>query len=86
MKRNIKILIPYINTLFKYIHPKKFHFNLVLLSGLLLVPLQQTRSEELFLKCVGKYEINRGALIKPDWETTYLTINLDGLISTIVDK
>ena len=69
-----------------YIHPKKIHFNLVLLSGLLLVPLQQTRSEELFLKCVGKYEINRGALIKPDWETSYLTINLDGLISTIVDK
>ena len=86
MNKNIKILILYINTLFKYIHPKKFHFNLVLLSGLLLVPLQQTRSEELFLKCVGKYEINRGALIKPDWETSYLTINLDGLISTIVDK
>ena len=86
MNKNIKILILYINTLFKYIHPKKFHFNLVLLSGLLLVPLQQTRSEELFLKCVGKYEINRGALIKPDWETSYLTINLDGLMSTIVDK
>ena len=86
MNKDIKILIPNINTLFKYIHPKKFHFNLVLLSGLLLVPLQQTRSEVLFLKCVGKYEINRGALIKPDWETTYLTINLDGLISTIDDK
>ena len=82
MNKNIKILILYINTLFKYIHPKKFHFNLVLLSGLLLVPLQQNRSEELFLKCVGKYEINRGALIKPDWETSYLTINIDGLIST----
>ena len=86
MNKNIKILILYINTLFKYIHPKKFHFNLVLLSGLLLVPLQQNRSEELFLKCVGKYEINRGALIKPDWETSYLTINLDGLISTIYYK
>ena len=86
MSKDIKILIPYINTLFKYIHPKKFHFNLVLLSGLLMVPLQKTRSEDLFLKCVGKYEINRGALIKPDWETSYLTINLDGLISTIYDK
>ena len=86
MNKNIKILILYINTLFKYIHTKKFHFNLVFLSGLLLVPLQQTRSEELFLKCVGKYEINRGALIKPDWETSYLTINQDGLISTIDDK
>ncbi|WP_413677927.1 hypothetical protein [Prochlorococcus sp. MIT 0916] len=48
--------------------------------------MQKTRSEEIFLKCVGKYEINRGALIKPDWETSYLTINLDGFISTIDDK
>ena len=86
MSKDIKILNHIINYLLKYIHPKKFHFYLVLLSGLLLVPLQQNRSEELFLKCVGKYEINRGALIKPDWETSYLTINLDGLISTIVDK
>ena len=86
MNKYIKILIPNINYLFKSIQPKKFHFNLVLLSGLLLVPLQQTRSEVLFLKCVGKYEINRGALIKPDWETTYLKISLDGLISTIDDK
>tara|TARA_Y100001968_G_scaffold277496_1_gene272370 strand:- start:793 stop:1149 length:357 start_codon:yes stop_codon:yes gene_type:complete len=59
---------------------------LVLLSGLLLLPLQQTRSEEIFLKCIGKFEINRGPLIKPDWETTYLTINLDGLLSKINDK
>ena len=64
----------------------KFHLIWVLLPGLILVPLQHTRSVEIFLKCVGKYEINRGALIKPDWETSYLTINLDGLISTIVDK
>ena len=48
--------------------------------------MQQTRSEEIFLKCIGKYEINRGALIKPDWETIYLKIKLDGLISTIDDK
>ena len=86
MSKDIKILNHIIYYLFKTIQPKKFHFNMVLLSGLLLVPLQQTRSEELFLKCVGKYEINRGALIKPDWETSYLTINLDGLVSTIVDK
>ena len=59
---------------------------MVLLSGLLLVPLEQTRSEEIFLKCIGKYEINRGALIKPDWETIYLTIKMDGLISTFNDK
>ena len=86
MNKDFKILIPNINNLFKSIRTKKFHFILVLLSGVLIVPLKQTRSEEIFLKCVGKYEINRGALIKPDWETSYLTINLDGLISTIVDK
>ena len=86
MNKDIKILILNINNIFKSIQPRRFHFIVVLLSGLLLVPLQQTRSEEIFLKCVGKYEINRGALIKPDWETSYLTINLDGLISTIVDK
>ena len=86
MSKDIKILIPNINYFFKSLHPKRLHFNLVLLSGLLLVPFQQIRSEEIFLKCVGKYEINRGALIKPDWETSYLIINLDGLISTIDDK
>jgi len=86
MSKDIKILIPNINYFFKSLHPKRFRFNLVLLSGLLLVPFQQIRSEEIFLKCVGKYEINRGALIKPDWETSYLIINLDGLISTIDDK
>ena len=86
MNKDIKILIPNINYILKSRQPKRFHFNLVLLSGLLLVPLQQIRSEEIFLKCIGKYEINRGALIKPDWETSYLTINLDGLISTIDDK
>ena len=86
MNKDTKIPIPKINYLFKSIQPQRFQFILVLLSGLLLIPLQQSRSEEIFLKCVGKYEINRGALIKPDWETSYLTINLDGLISTIHEK
>ena len=86
MNKDIKILVSNINYLFKTIQPKRFHLIWVLLSGLVLIPLQQTRSEEIYLKCVGKYEINRGALIKPDWETSYLTINLDGLISTIDDK
>ena len=86
MNKDIEILNPNIDNFFKSIQPKRFHFILVLVSGLLLVPLQKTRSEEIFLKCVGKFEINRGVLIKPDWETSYLTINLDGLISTIYDK
>ena len=86
MNKDIKIPFTNIKYLIESTQTRRFHLNLVLLSGLLLVPLQQTRSEEIFLKCVGKYEINRGALIKPDWETSYLTVNLDGLISTIDDK
>ena len=86
MNKNIQILIPNINYLIKSIQTKRFHLNFVLLSGLLFVPLQKTESEEIFLKCVGIYEINRGALIQPDWETSFLAINLDGLISTIEDK
>ena len=86
MNTNIQFLIPNFNSLITSIQPKNFRCILVLLSGVLLLPLQQTRSEEIFLKCIGKYEINRGALIKPDWETTYLKISLDGLISTIDDK
>ena len=86
MNKNNQILITNFNNLINPVKPQKFRFIFVLLSGALLLPLQQTRAEELFLKCIGKYEINRGALIKPDWETSYLTINLDGLISTIDDK
>jgi len=86
MEKNIPILITNFNNLIISFQPEKFRFILILLSGLLLLPLQQTKSEELFLKCIGKYEINRGALIKPDWETSYLKINMHGLISIIEDK
>ena len=86
MNKNIPFLIPNFNHLITSIQSKKFRFLLVLLSAVLFLPLHQTRSEEIFLKCIGKYEINRGALIKPDWETSYLRINLDGLISTINEK
>ena len=86
MHKNIQRFLPNINNLTSSIQPQKFRFSLVLLSVVLLIPFPEARSEEIFLKCIGKFEINRGALIKPDWETSYLTINLDGLISTIVDK
>tara|TARA_Y100001968_G_scaffold288741_1_gene291216 strand:- start:582 stop:1019 length:438 start_codon:yes stop_codon:yes gene_type:complete len=86
MIKNIQILIPNFDDFINSIQSDKFRLILVLLSGVLLLPLQQTRSEEIFLKCIGKYEINRGALIKPDWETSYLKINLGGLISTIDEK
>ena len=65
---------------------KNLRIILLFLSGVVLIPIQQAKSEEIFLKCTGKYEINRGELIKPDWETSFLTINLDGLISQVVDK
>ena len=86
MKKSIQISIPNINNIICIFKSKKFSIIFILISGVHLLLLQQTRSEEIFLKCVGKFEINRGALIKPDWETNYLTINLDGLISTIYDK
>ena len=86
MKTVIQIFNPHFKNLIKSLQAKKFRLIFVLVSGLLIVPLEKTRSEEVFLKCTGKYEINRGALIKPDWETSYLTINLDGLKSTIYDK
>ena len=86
MNKNVSILINNFNNLQNSCQNNKFRLILIFLSGVLLLPLHQTRSEEIFLKCIGKYEINRGALIKPDWETSYLTINLDGLLSIIEDK
>ncbi len=64
----------------------KFHLLMVFLSGVIVLPIQQAKSEEIFLKCTGKYEINRGALIKPDWEISFISINLNGLKSSIQDK
>ena len=86
MKKDIQILFPKLNKLTISIQTPNFRFILVLISFLLLAQIQETRSEEIFLKCTGKFEINRGALIKPDWETSYLAVNLDGLTSTIKNK
>ena len=86
MNAKIPILFTNFKNLTKSVQPHKFRLILIFLSGVLLLPLQQTKSEELFLKCTGKYEINRGSLIKPDWETSYITINMNGLISIIDDK
>ena len=86
MSKNNETLIPNFRNLINSFKPQRFSFIFVLLPGLLLLSAPETISEEIFLKCTGKFEINRGALIKPDWETSYLTINLNGLISTIDDK
>ena len=86
MNKYIHNFFSNMNNLTNSMRLKKLRFILITLSGVLLLPLQETRSEEVFLKCIGKFEINRGALIKPDWETIYLSINLNGLKSTIHDK
>jgi len=61
-------------------------FILSLLSVIILDPIQFAKSDEVNLKCTGRYEINRGELIKPDWEISYFKINLSGLKSTIEDS
>ena len=61
-------------------------FVIIFLSGSILLPIQNAMSKEIYLKCTGKFEINRGQLIRPDWETSYLIINLNGLKSIIEDK
>ena len=73
-------IFDYIKTSF---FTKNFSFILVVLAAMLLIPAKITKSEEIFLKCTGKFEINRGKLIKPDWEISYLTINLNGIKSFI---
>ena len=83
MEKNILNLLPYLKNLTPSIQSKNLKFLLALLSGVFLLPIQLTRSEQINLRCIGKYEINRGPLIKPDWEMSYLKINTDGLISTI---
>ena len=58
---------------------------LAFLTTLLWFTSQTARSKEIHLICTGKFELNRGRLIKPDWETTYLSVNLDGIMSKIDD-
>tara|TARA_B100001029_G_C15025261_1_gene433209 strand:- start:153 stop:509 length:357 start_codon:yes stop_codon:yes gene_type:complete len=59
---------------------------MIFLSGGHFLPIQQANSESIFLKCTAKFEINRGELIKPDWETSYITVNLDGIMSSVFDN
>ena len=86
MITNIQNSLSNINYNSTYSQIQKFSFILALMSSSLLLTVPNARSEEIFLKCTGRFEINRGELIKPDWETSYLSINLDGLKSTINDK
>ena len=86
MKKNTQLLFSNLNNLTNSINLQHFHSIPVFLLLIIFLLVNKTRSEELYLKCIGKFEINRGALIKPDWETSYLNINLNGLISAINDK
>ena len=65
---------------------KNCSFLFIFLTSLNFLPNQLTRSHEIFLKCIGKFEVNRGELIKPDWEISNLKIDLNGLASNINDK
>ena len=65
---------------------KGLSFLMLFFSGLLIFPIQKAKSDEINLKCIGKFEINRGALIKPDWEISYFKINPIRLKSTIEDQ
>ena len=82
-KLSIKANIKYSRN---FLRQNRLPYIFIFLSGLLFFPIQLSKSEEIYLKCTGKYEINRGVLIKPDWEISYLTVNLDGLKSYIYEK
>ena len=86
MKKNIKISFENCASFLKSNQFHIFRSVLVIFSGIYLLSFQQAKSEEIFLECTGTYEINRGPLIKPDWETSYLRINLNGLISSVDDQ
>ncbi len=86
MNKNIKELLTNKNYLQAHFRQKKFRLIILIISGVILIPTQLVKADEIFLKCTGKYEINRGALIKPDWEVSYLTINLHGFKSSIIEK
>ncbi len=58
----------------------------IILIGTMLIPHQQAKSDYIFLKCIGKFEINRGKLINPDWDMTYITINSDELEFSIEEN
>ena len=62
---------------------RKLIFLKLFLFGLMVFPaIQNAKSEEIHLICVGNFEINRGPLIKPDWQTIYLTMNIEGILRT----
>ena len=65
------------------IESTKFNFlKLFLFALIVFLPLQKAKSEEIHLVCVGNFEIDRGPLIKPDWQISYLTMNIEGILRT----
>jgi len=86
MKANMHYSIANKNFSTRLYRLKNLTFIFISLTGVIFYPIEIAKSEDLFLKCTGKFEINRGALIRPDWEISYLTINLKGLNSSIYEK
>tara|TARA_B100001250_G_C19446924_1_gene634256 strand:+ start:225 stop:662 length:438 start_codon:yes stop_codon:yes gene_type:complete len=86
MNTNEQISKPNINNLKTSILLKKYPLTLLFLIGIINLPIQKAQSEEIIVKCTGRYEVNRGELIRPDWEKTYFKINLDDLKSYIDDN
>ena len=65
---------------------KGLSFIILFVTGIIIFPIKIAKSDEINLKCIGKFEINRGELIKPDWEISYFKINTIRLNSTIDDE
>tara|TARA_Y100001968_G_scaffold330199_1_gene381368 strand:- start:506 stop:943 length:438 start_codon:yes stop_codon:yes gene_type:complete len=86
MNVNNQISKNIINYSFTYFKVNNFCLIFAFFTGVILIPIPIAKSHELFLTCTGKFEINRGKLIKPDWETSYIKINNDGLISFVDDN
>ena len=59
MNKNIQILFPNFSNWTNSIQSQTFRLILVLLSGVLLIQVEESKSEEIFLKCIGKYETSR---------------------------
>ena len=62
--------------------PKLNFFKLFLLGLIAFSPIKEAKSEQIHLTCVGKFEIDRGPLIKPDWQRSYFTMNIEGILRT----
>ena len=57
-------------------------YSIFLFTLIVFLPIQKIKAEEIYLTCIGNFEIDRGPLIKPDWKISYLTMNIEGILRT----